>query len=140
MNKRASTSIFTIASLEDAFSLQQSTRSFLALKAESVDVNHSALTESERSYWNKRLSFLGKVCGCQAGAIAALISICVAIFDPPFALQTWIATALANIGFVLAVSILGKCTVVLTARVAMQLEVQRLIRILTGSTERTVEG
>ncbi len=140
MSNRTATSIFIIASIEDAFCLQRSTRSFLALKAASINVSHPALTESQRSYWNRRLSFLSKVCGCQAGAIAAIVAIFIAIFDPPFVLQTWMATALANIGFVLAVSILGKCAVVVAARVVLQLDVQRLIRTLAGSTVRTAEG
>jgi hypothetical protein len=137
---RTSSSVFTIASIEDASRLQRCTRSFLALKAESIDVAHPALTESERTRWSARLSFLSKVCGCQAGAIAAIVAIFIAIFDPPFALQTWMATVLAGVGFVLGMSILGKCAVVVVARVILQLEVQRLIRTLAGGVVRTAEG
>jgi hypothetical protein len=136
---RTSTAVVVIGSPEDAVDLQRCTRAFLALRAESVVVIHSALTESERARWGRRLTFCSKVCGCQPGAIAALVAIFMCIFDAPFAMQTLLGTVLASAGLVLAMSIAGKSAAVLAARLVLQIELQRLVRTLTGSAARTAE-
>jgi len=139
VNNRATESIFTIASPADATDLQRRARAFMIRGIDSIEIAHPSLTDLERARWHRRLTFLVNVCGCQVGAVAAIAAILICIFDPPFALQMPMAL-LADIGFVVTASIAGKCAAVAVARIALQLELQRLMGVLATGAVRVEEG
>ena len=75
----------------------------------------------------RRLNFLRGVCGCQAGALFAVLALAWSIADPPDAGST-LAAVLRAVVFVVGMALLGKGLALVAARALFAAQASRLVR------------